>query len=85
MFLISSLLKQGVHIKTVPKVHTVNLITDDSHAMIISEGQNEMEYGAIYNDRNSISNIRSDFERTWNIASSLDENIIMNSMSGGVA
>ena len=77
MFLISSLLKQGVHIKTVPKVHTVNLITDDSHAMIISEGQNDMEYGAIYNDRNSISNIRANFEKTWDIASNLDENILI--------
>ena len=82
MFLISSLLKQGVHIKTVPKVHSVNLITDDSHAMIISEGQNDVEYGAIYDDRTSISNIRSDFEKTWNIASNLDENIIMTSMGG---
>ena len=85
MFLISSLLKQGVHIKTVPKVHSINLITDDSHAMIISEGQNDMEYGAIYNDRNSISNIRADFEKTWNIASNLDENIIMGAANGGVA
>lgn len=85
MFLISSLLRQGVHIKTVPKVHAVNLITDDSHAMIISEGQDEMEYGAIYEDRTSISNIRSDFERTWSIASNLDENIIMSSMAGGSA
>ena len=84
MFLISSLLKQGVHIKTVPKVHTVNLITDDSYAMIISEGQNDFEYGAIYDDRNSISNIRADFEKTWNIASSLDESVIINAM-GGVA
>ncbi len=82
MFLISSLLKQGVHIKTVPKVHTVNLITDDSHAMIISEGQNNVEYGAIYDDRSSISNIRSSFEKTWNIASTLDENIIMGSIGG---
>ena len=82
MFLISSLLKQGVHIKTVPKVHTVNLITDDSHAMIISEGQNDFEYGAIYEDRNSISNIRADFEKTWNIASSLDENVIISAMGG---
>lgn len=82
MFLISSLLKQGVHIKTVPKVHTVNLITDDSHAMIISEGQNDVEYGAIYEDRNSISNIRASFEKTWNIASNLDENIIMGSVGG---
>ena len=76
MFLISSLLKQGVHIKTVPKVHSINLITDDSHAMIISEGNDDMEYGAIYNDRHSISNIRADFEKTWNLASNLDDKII---------
>ena len=82
MFLISSLLKQGVHIKTVPKVHTVNLITDDSHAMIISEGQNDFEYGAIYEDRNSISNIRAGFEKTWNIASNLDESVIISAMGG---
>ena len=82
MFLISSLLKQGVHIKTVPKVHSTNLITDDSYAMIISEGANDMEYGAIYNDRNSISNIRADFERTWNIASNLDETVIMSAANG---
>ena len=78
--LIASLLKQGVHIKTVPKVHTVNLITHDSHAMIISDGYTtgSSEYGAVYDDRASISNIRADFERTWNIASSLDENVILN-------
>ncbi len=85
MFLISSLLKQGVHIKTVPKVHAINLITDDSHAMIISEGKNDMEYGAIYDDRSSISTIRADFEKTWNIASNLDESILVANASGGVA
>ena len=85
MFLISSLLKQGVHIRTIPKVHTVNLITDDSHAMILSEGQNDLEYGAIFDDRRSISDIRSDFEKTWSIASNLDENILMSSMAGGNA
>ena len=83
MFLISSLLKQGVHIRTVPKVHTVNLITDDSHAMIISDGPNGVEYGAIYDDRKSISDIRSDFEKTWDIASVLDESIVMG--AGGSA
>ena len=82
IFLISSLIKQGVHIKTVPKVHSINLITDDSHAMIISEGKDDMEYGAIYNDRTSISNIRADFEKTWNIASNLDENVIMSTANG---
>ncbi len=84
MFLISSLLEQGVHIKTVPKVHAINLITDDSYAMIISEGNNKMEYGAIYNDRNSISSIRADFEKTWNIASNLDDSVLM-ANAGGVA
>ena len=84
MFLISSLLKQGVHIRTVPKVHSVNLITDDSHAMIISDGASDVEYGAVYDDRNSISSIRANFEKTWNIASNLDENIIMG-VSGGSA
>ena len=85
--LIASLLKQGVHIKTVPKVHSVNLITDDSHAMIISDGYTtgSTEYGAIYEDRTSISNIRADFEKTWNIASNLDENVILNSIAGGAA
>lgn len=85
--LIASLLKQGVHIKTVPKVHTVNLITDDSHAMIISDGAyaDSAEYGAIYDDRISISNIRADFEKTWNIASNLDETVILNSIAGGAA
>ena len=41
-----------------------------------------MEYGAIYDDRNSISDIRSDFEKTWDIASSLDESVVMNSVGG---
>lgn len=84
--LIASLLKQGVHIKTVPKVHAINLITDDTYAMIISDGYTvgSSEYGAIYDDRTSISNIRADFEKTWDIASNLDENVILNSI-GGVA
>ena len=50
--------------------------------MIISDGQNGVEYGAIYDDRNSISNIRADFEKTWDIASNLDESIIMGSVGG---
>ncbi len=82
MFLISSLLKQGVHIKTVPKVHTVNLIADDSYAMIISAGNNDFEYGAIYDDRDSISTIRSSFEKTWSIASNLDESILVQYAGG---
>ena len=51
--------------------------------MIISDGPNGVEYGAIYDDRNSISDIRSDFEKTWDIASVLDESIVMG--AGGSA
>jgi hypothetical protein len=52
--------------------------------MIISDGQSDIEYGAVYNDRNSISNIRADFEKTWNIASNLDENILIGSVGGAI-
>ena len=80
MILVSSLLKQGVQIKTVPQVHSINLITDDSNAMIISKGSNnsDVEYGAIYEDRKSISEIRTSFEKTWDIAANLDENLVAN-------
>lgn len=82
MILIASLLKQGVHIKTIPKVNTINLITDDSQAMILSKGRkpDDIEYGAIYDDRNVLSEIRSTFERTWEIAEDLDENILLKYM-----
>ena len=84
MFLITSLLKQGVHIKTVPKVHSTNLIMDDSYAMIILEGKDNMECGAIYEDMSSISKIRADFEKVWGMASNLDDNILVNNVGSGV-
>lgn len=78
MILITSLINQGVQIKTVPQVHSINLIIDDVHAMIISRSSSnsDVEYGAIYEDRKSISEIRSSFEKTWDIATDLDENLI---------
>ncbi len=82
IILVSSLLKQGVHIKTIPKVNTINLITDDSHAMIVSEGpsDNDVEYGAVYTDRRGISQIRASFEKTWEIAEDLDQEVILRYM-----
>lgn len=82
MILVASLINQGVQIKTVPQVHSINLIVDDVHAMIISRGggNNDVEYGAIYEDRNSISEIRTSFEKTWDIATDLDENVISSYM-----
>lgn len=83
IILISSLLKQGVHIKTIPQVNTINFIADDSHAMIISEGSsdNDVEYGAVYNDRRGISQIRASFEKTWEIADDLNMDIILKYMN----
>ena len=77
LILISSLLNKGVHIKTIPKVNTINLIADDSYAIIISESSDgsEVEYGAIYDDRISISEIRHSFDITWDIAKDLNENM----------
>ncbi len=82
MILVASLLKQGVHIKTLPKVNTINLITDDSQAMILSKGRgnDDVEYGAIYDDRNALSEIRAAFEKTWEMGNDLDENILLKYM-----
>ena len=62
--------------------------TNDAHVTLLgSDGAyaDSAEYGAIYDDRISISNIRADFEKTWNIASNLDETVILNSIAGGAA
>ena len=76
IILISSLLKQGVHIKTIPKVNSINLIVDDSNALIVSDGSN-VQYGALYSDRNGVSQIRSTFDKIWAFANDLDENVIL--------
>mgnify|MGYP000493932755 FL=1 len=50
--------------------------------MIISKGSgnSDVEYGAIYEDRKSISEIRNSFEKTWDIAANLDENLVADYM-----
>ena len=85
LVLISSLLKQGVHVRTIPKVNTINLITDDSYALIISESSDisDIEYGAIYTDRDSISDIRVSFDTIWEMANELDANTILQEINGG--
>lgn len=74
ILLITSLLEQGVKIRTLPLINTINLIADDSHALIISENDslNDLDIGAVYNDSRSVSNIKSMFEKSWNIANDLD-------------
>ena len=74
VLLLSSLIKKGVEIKTLPLVNSFNLIGDDSHALLISNSidQDDFEYGAVYTDKPSIDNIKELFESSWAIANSLD-------------
>jgi hypothetical protein len=74
VLLITSLLEQGIKIRTLPLINTINLIADNSHALIISENDslNELDIGAVYSDSKSISHIKSMFEKSWNISNDLD-------------
>jgi len=76
--LITSLLEQGVEIRTLPIINTINLIADDSHALIISENDlpDDLDIGAVYNDSKSISNVKSMFESSWSISNELNINNI---------
>ena len=76
ILLITSFLEQGVKIRTLPIIHTINLVADDSHALIISENdsQDDLDIGAVYNDAKSISNVKSMFEQSWNMANDLNVN-----------
>ncbi len=74
--LISSLMEKGVEIRTLSSIDSFNLISDDSYALLISNAVDEdsVEYGAVYNDADSISNIKSLFESSWQIAKSIELN-----------
>ncbi|KZX17799.1 hypothetical protein MBCUT_00940 [Methanobrevibacter cuticularis] len=80
VLLISSLLEQGIKIKTISLISTINLISDDSHALIISENDNKEDYdiGAVYTDSKAITNIKSTFEKSWELANDLDINALNN-------
>lgn len=73
VLLIRALIEQGIEIKTIPSVNTINLISDNSHALIISENdiQEEYDIGAVYTDSKAISNIKSQYETSWEIANDL--------------
>ncbi|WP_409200760.1 hypothetical protein [Methanobrevibacter sp. DSM 116169] len=78
VLLITSLLKQNVHIKTLPKIDITNLVTDNS-ALIVADNlmDNDGEYGAIYEDVSDISQIKEIFEKSWNIAKDIDLNLLI--------
>ena len=70
VLLISSLLEQGIKIKTMESINNINLIADDSDALIMTEKyfNEDYDFGAVYSDSRSISNIKVIFESAWEIA-----------------
>ena len=80
VLLLSSLIKKGVEIKTLPSVNSFNLIGDSSHALLISSSldEDDFEYGAVYTDEDSINSIKELFESSWKIANNLDSSILEN-------
>ena len=74
VLLLSSLIKKGVEIKTLASVESFNLIGDTSHALLISNSidEDDFEYGAVYDDEESVENIKVLFESSWKLANDLD-------------
>jgi hypothetical protein len=74
VLLISSLLEQGIRIKTMNSVNNINLIADDSDALIITEKyfNEDFDFGAIFTDLKSINSIKTFFESTWDMANDID-------------
>ena len=74
VLLLSSLIKKGVEIKTLASVESFNLIGDTSHALLISNSidEDDFEYGAVYDDVESVENIKVLFESSWKLANDLD-------------
>lgn len=69
MLLLTALIERGIDVKVLNVVNTSNLITDDSHALIISKNpEDEMNYGAVYTDAESVKMIKEDFNKSWEIA-----------------
>ena len=69
-------MEKGVEIRTLSSIDSFNLISDDSYALLISNAVDEdsVEYGAVYNDADSISNIKSLFESSWQLAKGIELN-----------
>lgn len=75
--LIKVLLDNNVQIRTMPHIHTVAVVSDDKHGLIISTDPiyESFEVGVIYKDEKSILEIEKLFEEAWN----LSKDIVMES------
>lgn len=68
--LIKVLLDNNVQIRTMPHIHTVAVVSDDKHGLIISTDPiyDSFEVGVIYKDEKSILEIEKLFEEAWSLS-----------------
>ncbi|GAB4310226.1 MAG: hypothetical protein Kow0019_07990 [Methanobacteriaceae archaeon] len=68
--LIKVLQENNVQIRTMPHVHTVAVVSDNTNGLIISTDPiyESFEVGVIYKDENSISEIEKLFDEAWNLS-----------------
>jgi sugar-specific transcriptional regulator TrmB len=68
------LMKNKVKIRTMPYVHTVAVVSDEDHGLIISTDPiyESFEVGVVYKDQKSIEEIERLFEDAWKISKDVD-------------
>jgi len=72
--LIKLLQEKDVQIRTMPHVHTVAIVADESNGLIISTDPiyESYEVGVIYKDKKSILEIERMFEDAWGLSKEID-------------
>jgi hypothetical protein len=75
--LIKLLMENKVEIRTMPHIHTVAVVADDSNGLIISTDPiyESFEVGVMYKDQKSIEEIEHLFEDAWGISKDVDMEI----------
>lgn len=72
--LIKLLIENDVKIRTMPHIHTVAVVSDNTNGLIISTDPiyESFEVGVMYKDQKSIDEIERLFEDAWGISKDLD-------------
>ncbi len=72
--LIKLLLENNVKIRTMPHIHTVAVVSDNTNGLIISTDPiyESFEVGVMYKDQKSIEEIEHLFEDAWGLSKDLD-------------
>jgi hypothetical protein len=72
--LIKLLVEKDVKIRTMPHIHTVAVVSDNTNGLIISTDPiyESFEVGVMYKDQKSIEEIERLFEDAWGISKDLD-------------